>query len=106
MVKKVAATSFTLLVGNELLAKVSSAQPTGDNSLKGNINHSVCRWCYNSLSMDELCKSAKEMGITGIDLVGPKDWATVKKHGLTVALRSEEHTSELQSLMRISYAVF
>src|SRR3546814_11068760 len=36
--------------------------------------------------MDERCKSAKEMGITGIDLVGPKDWATVKKHGLTVAL--------------------
>src|SRR3546814_5443215 len=26
--------------------------------------------------------------------------------GLSVAFRSEEHTSELQSLMRISYAVF
>src|SRR3546814_4445525 len=26
--------------------------------------------------------------------------------GLTIAVRSEEHTSELQSLMRISYAVF
>src|SRR3546814_4892807 len=29
-----------------------------------------------------------------------RDWAT------NAALRSEEHTSELQSLMRISYAVF
>src|SRR3546814_12951354 len=27
-------------------------------------------------------------------------------HGIEVRLRSEEHTSELQSLMRISYAVF
>src|SRR3546814_1629190 len=27
-------------------------------------------------------------------------------HGVVVAVRSEEHTSELQSLMRISYAVF
>src|SRR3546814_1310777 len=27
-------------------------------------------------------------------------------HGLVAAVRSEEHTSELQSLMRISYAVF
>src|SRR3546814_9675827 len=27
-------------------------------------------------------------------------------NGLVVAARSEEHTSELQSLMRISYAVF
>src|SRR3546814_5814687 len=38
--------------------------------------------------------------------ISPMAWAAV---GLTVALavfRSEEHTSELQSLMRISYAVF
>src|SRR3546814_5041006 len=28
------------------------------------------------------------------------------KHGMTYIERSEEHTSELQSLMRISYAVF
>src|SRR3546814_10780398 len=27
-------------------------------------------------------------------------------HGVAVDVRSEEHTSELQSLMRISYAVF
>src|SRR3546814_6413920 len=30
----------------------------------------------------------------------------VKQRGLTAINRSEEHTSELQSLMRISYAVF
>src|SRR3546814_6315745 len=31
--------------------------------------------------------------------------AVVERHGVQLA-RSEEHTSELQSLMRISYAVF
>src|SRR3546814_3808231 len=31
---------------------------------------------------------------------------SVERSGDTVHLRSEEHTSELQSLMRISYAVF
>src|SRR3546814_3435733 len=30
----------------------------------------------------------------------------VRAHGLMMEPRSEEHTSELQSLMRISYAVF
>src|SRR3546814_9673950 len=30
----------------------------------------------------------------------------VKRHGADGGTRSEEHTSELQSLMRISYAVF
>src|SRR3546814_3155075 len=29
-----------------------------------------------------------------------------RSHGWKLAFRSEEHTSELQSLMRISYAVF
>ena len=50
--------------------------------LKGNINHSVCRWCYNDLTLDQLCAAAKSIGIKGIDLVGPKDWPTLKKYGL------------------------
>src|SRR3546814_1679330 len=33
-------------------------------------------------------------------------WQTMLELGLYVNMRSEEHTSELQSLMRISYAVF
>jgi len=51
-------------------------------SLKGNINHAVCRWCFNDLSVEELCIAAKKIGITGIDLVGPEDWPMLKKHGL------------------------
>src|SRR3546814_3774086 len=33
-------------------------------------------------------------------------WRTISLATLTMVFRSEEHTSELQSLMRISYAVF
>jgi hydroxypyruvate isomerase len=50
--------------------------------LKGNINHSVCRWCYDFLTLDELCSSAKEIGIIAIDLVGPKDWPVLQKYDL------------------------
>src|SRR3546814_9370713 len=32
--------------------------------------------------------------------------ATLDRHGASHGLRSEEHTSELQSLMRTSYALF
>src|SRR3546814_1010280 len=39
------------------------------------------------------------------DLV-PKEGAVDPAHGFAMRYRSEEHTSELQSLMRISYAVF
>ncbi len=50
--------------------------------LKGNINHSVCRWCFNQLSVEELAIAGKEMGLKAIDLVGPKDWPTLQKYGL------------------------
>src|SRR3546814_9895845 len=40
----------------------------------------------------------------GCDQRGP--WQIIRETGGTIAIRSEEHTSELQSLMRISYAVF
>src|SRR3546814_2850872 len=48
---------------------------------------------------DALAASAVDGTAFGIVLGGGADVATVH-------LRSEEHTSELQSLMRISYAVF
>lgn len=53
-----------------------------ESDLKGNINHAVCRWCYNDIPMEDFCVGAKEIGIKGIDLVGPKDWPILKKFGL------------------------
>jgi hydroxypyruvate isomerase len=34
------------------------------------------------LDLETLCVEAKKMGITGIDLVGPEAWPTLKKHNL------------------------
>lgn len=50
--------------------------------LKGNINHSVCRWTYSFLSLDELCNVVKKIGFSAIDLAGPKDWPILKAHGV------------------------
>ena len=50
--------------------------------LKGNINHSVSRWCFDKIDLETLCVEAKKMGITGIDLVGPEAWPTLKKYNL------------------------
>src|SRR3546814_3132787 len=43
-----------------------------------------------------------------LEALGTLPPKTVERHGesLLALIRSEEHTSELQSLMRISYAVF
>jgi hydroxypyruvate isomerase len=50
--------------------------------LKENINHSVCRWTYNHLTLDELCILVKKLGFSAIDLIGPKEWDVLKKHGI------------------------
>ena len=62
------------------MPKKETATPLG--KLKGNINHSVSRWCFNDIDLDTLCIESKKIGITGIDLVGPKDWPTLKKYDL------------------------
>lgn len=50
--------------------------------MKGTINHSVARWCFDEMDIETLCFEVKKIGITGIDLVGPEDWPILKKHGL------------------------
>ncbi len=55
---------------------------------KGRINQSVSKWCYGKFSLDELCAVSKKMGMTAIDLLGPRDFPTVKKHGLVCSMIS------------------
>lgn len=52
------------------------------STLKSNINHSVCHWSFNHISLEELCLLVKKIGFSAIDLVGPKDWPLLKKHGI------------------------
>ncbi|HUR58026.1 MAG TPA: TIM barrel protein, partial [Opitutaceae bacterium] len=54
--------------------------------LKGRIKHSVCKSVYPKASLDDLCKAAKEIGITSVDLMPPPNWPTLEKYGLTCAM--------------------
>ena len=54
---------------------------------KGNINHSVASWCFAQYwDMEKMCQIAKQLGCKSIELVGPSDFPTLKKHGLVCAL--------------------
>lgn len=74
--------SGAALLSSGKLWPLASVESTTAMELKGNIRHAVCRWCFNDLSVDALCRAAVSMGITAIDLVGPSDWPTLKKYGL------------------------
>lgn len=53
---------------------------------KGRLKQSAARWCYKNMSLDDLCRSGAEMGLSGIDLVKPDEWPTVQKYGLVPAM--------------------
>jgi hydroxypyruvate isomerase len=53
---------------------------------EGRIKQSVCRWCYDKMSLDDLCKNAARMGLKGIDLLNHQDWPTVQKYGLVPSM--------------------
>ncbi len=53
---------------------------------KGRLNQSVCKWCYPKLTLEDLCRAAKSMGIQSVELLGEKDWPVVKQFGLTCAM--------------------
>ncbi|MGY2134597.1 hydroxypyruvate isomerase family protein [Hymenobacter sp. HD11105] len=64
-------------------AGTTDEKPPGQHTpVKNNLKQSVCRWCFQDLPLEKLCAAAQEMGLQGIDLVGPQDWPTLKKYGL------------------------
>jgi hydroxypyruvate isomerase len=81
----------------------------------GRLKQSVALWCWTKwYDLDALCKEAVRIGLKGIDLVTPDQYATVKKYGLTPAMtmgtapntipiglnRLENHDKVLESLKR------
>lgn len=78
--------ALTESLANTMHESEPDASYAGMAPLKGNINHSVCKWCYSKIPLEEFCQSAKAMGITSLDLIDPKDWPTLKKYGLGCAM--------------------
>ncbi len=58
----------------------------------GRINQSVCDWCFlgewsvKPMTLEELARACAAMGVKSIELVDPKHWHVLKKHGLICAL--------------------
>lgn len=50
---------------------------------KGKLKQSVCNGVFGrQMAFEDRCKMAAELGVQGYDLIGPKDWPTLKKYGL------------------------
>lgn len=87
--RKFIGTSATASIGL-IACKTKAALPSNSGNiiaeLKGNINHSACRWCYSKIPMEEFLKNLNTLGIKAMDLTGPKDWPLMKKYGIHASM--------------------
>ncbi len=78
----------------------------------GRLKQSVCKWCYK-MPVEELAVASRRMGLVGIDLLRPKDFPTLKKHGLICTMTSSHGIGrglnhpdpQAACLQLISYAI-
>lgn len=82
LIKNIVLTGTAVAASPAASLATSCGTTLTDDKLKGNINHSVCQWTYNFLPLEELCVAVKDLGFSAIDLLAPKDWPTVQKHGI------------------------
>jgi hydroxypyruvate isomerase len=64
---------------------LAAASATAADS-KGRLKQSVCRWCYDKTPIEDLARESARLGIEAMDLVNPKEWDVVKKHGLRLTV--------------------
>jgi hydroxypyruvate isomerase len=96
-----------------LATPVALAQTPQPVPRKGRIKQGVTRGVFaRGASMEDCCRDAAQAGIKGFDLIGPQDWPTLKKYGLTpsmyppgpggtipVALNRKENHERLEASM-------
>jgi hydroxypyruvate isomerase len=80
--------SAAVAAAAKLAPKLRADETPAASKLKGRIHPSVCKWCYQSIPLDDFCKSAKEIGLVSVELLESKDFPTLKQHDLTCAMVS------------------
>jgi hydroxypyruvate isomerase len=86
--QKITGSAASLAAISSLSQRILAAEEAAGSKLKGQINHSVCKWCYEKIPLEEFCQAAKGIGLQSVELLLAKDFPTLKKHGLACAMVS------------------
>ena len=70
------------------IASLAERLEAASVQVKGRVRHSVCKWCYPKVSLDDLCREGKAFGLTSVELLEVKDFETLKKHDMVCAMVS------------------
>src|SRR5947207_8071408 len=83
---KMAGSAAVLSAAASLSQRLTAADSAA--GLKGRVNHSVCKWCYPKVNLQDRCVAGKQTGIHSMELLTPGDFPTLKKHDLICAMVS------------------
>jgi hydroxypyruvate isomerase len=86
--RKVTGGTVALAAAASLSRRLQAAEDAVGSKLKYRINHSVCKWCYGSIPLEEFCQAGKKIGLQSVELLEVKDFPTLKKHDLVCAMVS------------------
>ncbi|WP_271764840.1 hydroxypyruvate isomerase family protein [Aquimarina algiphila] len=93
-VKNISLSIGAIGLSGSIVANCVEDQKTNiQEDLKGNINHSACRWCYQDIPLQEFARKGKEMGLKAIDLLKPDEWKIVREAGLECSLATDTFAS-------------
>src|SRR3982751_1894502 len=65
---------------------LAATAPVAPAAPAGRLKQSAARWCYGKIPMEDFCRQAAALGLSGIDLVEPPDWPVIRKYGLVPAV--------------------
>ncbi|MBB4079002.1 hydroxypyruvate isomerase [Lewinella aquimaris] len=77
----------TLAMGRAIAATDAATNTVaGTTAGTATTNHSACFWCYNGMTLEELCERGGDVGLKSIELTTVDQWPILKAHGMTCAM--------------------
>lgn len=85
---KLTGSAALMATGAGFSQQLRAAEVTEHAQIKGRVNHSVCKWCYGKIPLEEFCQAAKKIGLQSVELLEVQDFPTLRKHDLACAMVS------------------
>jgi hydroxypyruvate isomerase len=85
---KLSGSAALLATGADFSQQLRAAELTEHAQIKGRVNHSVCKWCYGKIPLEEFCQAAKKIGLQSVELLEVQNFPTLRKHDLACAMVS------------------
>ena len=75
------------LTGKSGLALASVDLQSREAGLRrGRLNLSASRWPWGKFTLDQMCQMCRDLGMQGVDLLEPADWAVPPRYGLVCSM--------------------